>query len=48
MLNFVPTTHEKCFYVKRDPHTDDIQLLLRQVDDFLVAAREKATCMDMI
>ena len=47
-LKFVPTTHEKCLYSKRDPITDDLQMLLRQVDDFSVAAKDVETCKAMI
>ena len=47
-LKFVPTTHEKCLYVKRDSRTNDLQLLLRQVDDFSVASKDTATCMETI
>ena len=47
-LKFVPTTHEKCLYVKRDLRTNDLQLLLRQVDDFSVAAKDHATCLETI
>lgn len=47
-LQFVPTAHEKCLYVKRDPLRNDLQLLLRQVDDFSVATKDKATCMETI
>jgi hypothetical protein len=47
-LKFVPATHEKCIYVKRDPHTNDLQLLLCQVDNFLVATKDQATSMEMI
>jgi hypothetical protein len=39
-LDFVPTTHEKCLYSKRDS-TGTLQLLLRQVDDFSVAAKDR-------
>ena len=43
-LHFVPTTHEKCLYSKRDS-TGALQLFLRQVDNFLVAATDRETCM---
>ena len=42
-LNFVPTTHEKCLYSKRDSQ-GNLQLLLQQVDAFSVAAKEKHLC----
>ena len=42
-LHFVPTTHEKCLYSKRDSK-GNLQLLLRQVDDFSVAAKEAHLC----
>ena len=44
-LQFVPTTHEKYLYVKRNHINHDLQLLLRQVDDFSVAATDTATCL---
>ena len=38
-LHFVPTTHEKCLYSRRHPDApEDLQMILRQVDDFLVSA----------
>jgi Reverse transcriptase (RNA-dependent DNA polymerase) len=37
-LKFVPTTHEKCLYSRRDPKTDSLQMILRQVDDISVSA----------
>ena len=46
-LNFRSTTHEKCLYSKRDA-SGNLQLLLRQVDDFPVAAQERKTCEDTI
>ena len=47
-LKFVPTTHEKCLYSKRDPVTDELQMLLRQVDDFSVSAKDEETCKKTI
>ena len=47
-LSFTPTTHEKCLYSKRDPTTDDLILLLRQVDDFSVAAKDRTVCTETI
>ena len=47
-LSFQPTTHEKCLYSKRDPNTDELILLLRQVDDFSVAAKEREVCTAII
>ena len=46
-LKFVPTTHEKCLYSKRDANQNLI-MLLRQVDDFAVSAKEAATCSAII
>ena len=42
-LNFQPTTHEPCLYYRQDPK-DGLVLILRQVDDFLIAARNIETC----
>ena len=47
-LNFTPTTHEKCLYIKRAANTDIFQMLLRQVDDFAIAATDKDTCQQTI
>ena len=47
-LKFVPTTHEKCPYSKRDPIMDKLQMLLHQVDDFSVSAKDKETCKTTI
>ena len=46
-LKFVPTTHEKCLYRRRDP-SDNLQMILRQVDDFSVSATEQTECQDII
>ena len=43
-LRFVPTTHEKCLYSRRDPVTDSLEMILRQVDDFSVSAATQAAC----
>ena len=37
-LQFRPTTHEPCLYMKHDHKTSSTILFLRQVDDFAVAA----------
>jgi hypothetical protein len=42
-LGFATTTHEQCFYYKRTK-TDGLILILRQVDDFIIGAKEMATC----
>lgn len=42
-LHFTPTTHEPCLYFKHEPN-GNIILLLRQVDDFLIAASTMDTC----
>ena len=47
-LRFRATTHEKCLYSRRHPTTSDLQLLLRQVDDFSVSAVDAASCMSII
>ena len=48
-LNFIPTTHEKCLYSRRLPHAPgELQMILRQVDDFSVSAREQSTCQEII
>ena len=47
-LQFTPTTHEKCLYMKRSKANDRIQLLLRQVDDFAIAANDQDTCQKTI
>ena len=46
-LNFFPTTHEKCLYSRRDFH-DNLQMILRQVDDFSVSATEQQECRKII
>ena len=46
-LQFVPTTHEKCLYSRRDSH-DNLQMILRQVDDFSVSATEQQECRTII
>ena len=44
-----PTTHEKCLYSRRIPESpDDLQMILRQVDDFSVSATEQSTCQGII
>jgi Reverse transcriptase (RNA-dependent DNA polymerase) len=49
LLGFAPTTHEKCLYSRRHPQRhDDIQMILRQVDDFSVSADTQAECKDII
>ena len=42
-LHFTPTTHEPCLYYRLNKH-NQLQLLLRQVDDFLISTptREEA------
>jgi Reverse transcriptase (RNA-dependent DNA polymerase) len=47
-LNFTPTTHEKCLYSKREKDGTNLQLLLRQVDDFSVSAKDRQTCENII
>ena len=48
-LHFIPTTHEKCLYSRRLPHApDELQMILRQVDDFSVSAKEQSTCQEII
>ena len=42
-LGFATTTHEQCFYYKRTK-TDGLILILRQVDDFIIAAKSMSTC----
>jgi hypothetical protein len=42
-LGFKTTTHEQCFYYKRTL-TDGLILILRQVDDFIIAAKSMTTC----
>jgi hypothetical protein len=42
-LGFKTTTHEQCFYYKRTT-TDGLILILRQVDDFIIAAKSMTTC----
>jgi hypothetical protein len=42
-LGFKTTTHEQCFYYKRSK-TDGLILILRQVDDFIIAAKSMTTC----
>jgi hypothetical protein len=46
-LQFVPTTHEKCLYSRRDSQ-DNLQMILRQVDDFSVSAMEQQECREII
>ena len=48
-LHFTPTTHEKCLYSRRPPHAPgELQMILRQVDDFSVSAMDKTTCQEII
>jgi hypothetical protein len=42
-LGFKATVHEPCLYYKRD-ESDNLTLILRQVDDFLVANKDLAEC----
>jgi hypothetical protein len=48
-LKFTPTTHEKCLYSRR-PHDapEELQMILRQVDDFSVSAAKQTTCQEII
>jgi Reverse transcriptase (RNA-dependent DNA polymerase) len=46
-LEFVPTTHEKCLYSRRDS-ADNLEMILRQVDDFSVSATEQTECQNII
>ena len=47
-MGFTPTTHEKCLYSRRLPKDDQLQMILRQVDDFSVAADTRETCKQII
>jgi hypothetical protein len=42
-LGFQSTLHEPCLYCKRDKD-DNLTLILRQVDDFLVANKDSKEC----
>ena len=42
-LGFTATAHEPCLYYKRD-EDDNLTLILRQVDDFLVANKDSTEC----
>ena len=42
-LGFIATVHEPCLYYKRDAN-NNITLILRQVDDFLVANESNIEC----
>ena len=42
-LGFKATVHEPCLYYKRDAD-DNITLILRQVDDFLVSNKDSKEC----
>jgi hypothetical protein len=42
-LGFTSTVHEPCLYYKRDDD-DNLTLILRQVDDFLVANKDSKEC----
>ena len=42
-LGFTATVHEPCLYYKRD-EDDNLTLILRQVDDFLVANKDSTEC----
>ncbi len=44
-MGFTHTTHEPCLYFK---HTDaDLILILRQVDDFIIAAKDLSVCQSI-
>ena len=48
-LKFTTTTHEKCLYSRREseaPH--NLQMILRQVDDFSVSDTQQTTCQEII
>lgn len=45
-LGFTPTTHEPCLYYKQNADGKPI-LLLRQVDDFLIAGPTRAECEEI-
>ena len=47
-LGFSPTTHEKCLYSKRDQASGNLQMILRQVDDFSVSADSQELCQTTI
>jgi hypothetical protein len=42
-LGFQSTVHEPCLYYRRDKD-DNLTLILRQVDDFLVANKDSKEC----
>jgi hypothetical protein len=42
-LGFTATVHEPCLYYKRDEN-NNLTLILRQVDDFLVANKDSTEC----
>jgi len=43
-MGFKQTTHEPCLYFKIDAKTGERIIMLRQVDDFLIAAPSVETC----
>ena len=45
-LKFVPTTHEPCLYCGK--HNGHEVMILRQVDDFAIAAKDEAIAQDVI
>ena len=47
-LRFQATTHEKCLCSRQHPETLQLELLLRQVDNFSVSADTPASCMHII
>jgi hypothetical protein len=44
-LDFKACTHEHCLYYKRDEATNELILVLRQVDDFIISAKLKAAAL---
>ena len=44
-LDFKACTHEHCLYYKRDKVTNELILVLRQVDDFIISAKLKASAL---
>ena len=45
-LGFAATTHKQCFYFKQTL-TDGLILIVRQVDDFIIAAKTMTTCQNI-
>ena len=43
-MGFKQTTHEPCLYFKRDPTTGSFVIMLRQIDDFLIAGATIEEC----